>query len=179
MSDPEHDKAFEDFLSRREGISPRLKEPEGLEPPPELDRIVLANAREAIRIRSSPPPFRFGRWAVPFGLAATGVLSFAVILHLGLLSPRVTREVRKIEADLDMAQAPQQANAEVEADSVASGAAPAPALARAAAKQEDPQVWLKRIEALRAQGKTSEAERELEAFRKTWPDYPVNAEPNR
>ena len=192
MSDPEHEKAFEDYLSRRAGISPRITDPEGLEPPAELDRIVLANAREAIRIRNAPAPFRFARWAVPFAAVATLVLSFAVLLHLGLLSPRVTREVRKIETDLDMAQPPQEASAEVAADSaapspaVAANAAAAPATAPAEpervakrAKQEDPKTWLKRIEALRTQGKASEADRELETFRKAWPDYPVPKQPRQ
>lgn len=193
MTEPEHEKAFEDYLSRRAGISARLTESDGLEPPAELDRIVLANAREAIRIRSSPPPFRFARWAVPFGAVATVVLSFAVVLHLGLLSPKATREVEKAEAQLGSPQSAQQASSEVAADSITPAAPPAanttaapaaglaePAgVAKRAAKQEDPQVWLKRIEELRAQGKVAEADRELEAFRKAWPDYPVNAGSNR
>jgi hypothetical protein len=183
---------------------------DGLEPPAELDRIVLTNAREAIRIRSSPPPFRFARWAVPFGLAATGVLSFAVMLHLGLLSPKATREVERIEARLHLEQPPQQASVEVAADSAApapaansgatTAAAPAEqersvkraeadaaaagtrasAQAKAApAEKEEPQAWLKRIETLRAQGKAHEADRELDAFHKAWPDYPTSADRDR
>ena len=47
-----------------------------------------------------------------------------------------------------------------------------------AGKAEDPADWLRRIETLRAQGKTEDAEREWLAFRKAWPDYPVTPDPN-
>lgn len=198
MSDPEHEKAFEDYLSRRAGISPRPADPEDLEPPAELDRIVLANAREAIRIRNSLPPFRFARWVVPFGAVATLVLSFAVLLHLGLLSPKATREVQKVEAQLGLEQPQQQMRAETASDSAAPAAnvaaapatsaaitaavpaaPPSPERATRRALAEDPKVWLKRIETLRAQGKASDADRELEAFRKAWPDYPVDGKLDR
>jgi hypothetical protein len=40
----------------------------------------------------------------------------------------------------------------------------------AEAKQANPQVWLREIEALRAAGKTDEAERQLAEFRKAFPN---------
>ncbi len=59
-----------------------------------------------------------------------------------------------------------------------------PALARADAKREaprtpsaphpqDPKVWLAQIDALRAAGKTSEADAEMRRFRSAFPNYPA------
>ncbi len=51
-----------------------------LEPPPELDRIVLARAREAIGEASAPRYYRSPRWALAFGLAAALVLACAALV---------------------------------------------------------------------------------------------------
>jgi len=234
MSELEHEKAFEEYLSRR-GIGGSTGHSDGLEPPPELDRIVLARAREAIRVRSAPPPFRGVRWALPVSLAATVVLSFAILMHLGLL-PRPSKDGdQPIEAHfhpdpaastdsaadtamsappsvvLDMparadapkatqrkkesAQEPRPSQAEERRAMQAQSAAErdeeisvagnksevsADRMAGAASGAlEDPAAWLRRIEALRAQGKTAEADREWQAFRKAWPDYPASKAPPR
>jgi hypothetical protein len=234
MSELEHEKAFEEYLSRRSRMGWRADD-DGLEPPAELDRIVLANAREAIRRHRSPPPYRGVRWALPVGLAATVVLSFAVLLQLGLLPRPAKDSEAPIEAHFhpdgagsaesasDAAMAspappPQgvldrprdeaaragarrnetprelsplavekkqamQAQSRAERDqevAVASSRAAAPAQGKAApasGQLEDPAAWLRRIEALRAQGKTAQADREWQAFRKAWPDYPVKEAP--
>jgi resuscitation-promoting factor RpfA len=59
-------------------------------------------------------------------------------------------------------------------------AAPAPVLLeRALLKDESaaqrPEEWLKRIEKLKQEGKQEEVKKELEAFRKRYPDYPIPA----
>jgi hypothetical protein len=71
---------FEDFLRRRRRLFDQPRDDE-LEPPAELDRLVLRQAREAIE--SEPPHrvFRAPRWGMPVALAATLVLAFTVILH--------------------------------------------------------------------------------------------------
>lgn len=66
-------------------------------------------------------------------------------------------------------------------DATDSGAAPAlgtmrpvhvaPSLAAPAGPMSAPEAWLVRIERLRASGQTEDAERQLEAFRKVYPDY--------
>jgi hypothetical protein len=62
---------------------------------------------------------------------------------------------------------------------VVTGARSAELLKRERArKAEDPAAWLQRIETLRTQGKTQEADREWQAFRKIWPDYPVAPQRN-
>jgi hypothetical protein len=83
MTGPEHsDDDFEAYLQQRSVLPHRLSKAERFEPPPELDRIVLERAKEAIRGSPSTPIYRPARWALPFGLAATVVIAFAVILHM-------------------------------------------------------------------------------------------------
>jgi hypothetical protein len=55
-----------------------------LEPPPELDRIIIGNARKAIQGARPPPLYRAPKWALSAGLAITFVISLAVVLLIGL-----------------------------------------------------------------------------------------------
>ncbi len=222
----EQDKDFEAYLARRATLGRQKGAADELEPPEELDRIVLANAREAIRISHSPPPFKPVRWGLPVGLAATVLLSLAVVLHFGMLSkpakeaaPVEPKAETRIMADvavpeeqalaittppeLEQAPAPAMAarpqaqmkreqaaaNAAESLASRAAVAAPppsaaslpapsAPAATDTAKPKEDPAAWLRRIAALRAQGKTQDADREWQSFRQAWPDYPVPPDPN-
>lgn len=99
MSDSEHDEEFEAYLKRRAPIDKRTRSLEHLEPPPELDRIVISNARKAIRDASRIRFFRLPKWALPVGLAATILLSFSIMLDLGV------RELRKETAPEPMPMA--------------------------------------------------------------------------
>jgi hypothetical protein len=89
VSGPERgDDDFEAYLQQRSILPHRLASTERFEPSPELDRLVLARAKEAIRSSEPAPVYRPARWALPFGLAATLVLAFAVVLHMrGPTSP--------------------------------------------------------------------------------------------
>ena len=247
MSEREHDPEFEAYLARRASWRGKFSERDELEPPRDLDRIVLAKAREAIEMPRQLPLYAGARWALPVALAATLVLSFAIIVHMGALpraarpsapqtSPlRVTAKRQPVDAMQPAPAARDRANA-VSADE--SGAQPlsalakserrakaqAPAIAQAqtaptavtapdalpprtpgsapnavpepgavitgerkedstaagnTAQTADPAAWLKRIEQLRAQGKLADAERELQAFRKAWPHYPLPRQLNR
>ena len=90
MTDP--DPEFDDFLARHKPVFRRSTE-DPFEPPEALDRIVLRQAREAIeppepmRVISSP------RWAMPVALAASLLLVFTVILHVGVASKAPVPEV--------------------------------------------------------------------------------------
>lgn len=76
------DDEFEDFLKRRK---PVFRSPDDMfEPPEELDRIVLRQAREAIQTERPLRVFRGPRWAAPMALAATLVLAFAVMFQGGM-----------------------------------------------------------------------------------------------
>jgi hypothetical protein len=84
MSGPGPEHSLEDHLQHRTVLQSRIRALDRLEPPPELDRIVLARAREAIRVAESPALDRSAlRSSVPFAFAAGLVLSIAlaVLLH--------------------------------------------------------------------------------------------------
>ncbi len=87
MSDPEHDE-FEAYLKRRVPIDKGPSQLEHLEPPPELDRIVIGKARKAIQGAAPIHLYRAPKWALPVGLAATILISFAVLLDLGVRAKR-------------------------------------------------------------------------------------------
>lgn len=248
MSELDHDPEFEAYLARRAGWRGKFFQRDELEPPRDLDRIVLAKAREAIEMPPQLPLYAGARWALPVALAATVLLSFAIIVHMGALprsarqsapatSPlRVTAERRPLE-ELQAAPAPRESADRISADESRAepvsalakserrakaaapplaqaqrapaavappdalptpAPAPAPtavpepaavvagsrkedstAAANTAAQTPDPAAWLRRIEQLRAQGKLADAERELQAFRKAWPHYPLPEDLNR
>ncbi len=80
------DDEFEDFLKRRK---PRFRAVDDMfEPPPELDRVVLRQAREAIETEPPLRVFRGPRWAAPIALAATLVLAVAVVFQAGMPAKR-------------------------------------------------------------------------------------------
>lgn len=198
MSQSEHDKELEAFLQRRERFSQRLAALDQEEPPPELDRIVLARAREAIQLSQPTPMFRPTRWALPASLAAGLVLSFVVVLSLRLSTePQAPPLVTGIAEDstseavvnAEIFREPALSDVPVRVLSDEPRPTPAPQEARrlsappAAASPppaEPIDGWLKRIDELRAQGKTAEADREWKAFREAHPDHPrVRAEAAR
>jgi hypothetical protein len=100
------DDDFEDFLKRRK---PSFRSPDDMfEPPADLDRVVLRQAREAIEAERPLRVFRNPRWATPVALAATLVLAFTVLFYAGLPQkrapvPEVT--VQNVAERIDMTQA--------------------------------------------------------------------------
>jgi hypothetical protein len=91
MSDSEHDDEFEAYLKRQVPIHKGMTSPERPEPPPELDRIIIGNARKAIQSRSPVRLYRAPKWALPVGLAATILISFATLLGLGVRTVKQQR----------------------------------------------------------------------------------------
>ena len=76
------DDEFDDFLKRRK---PLFRAPDDMfEPPAELDRVVLRQAREAIESDRPLRVFRAPRWSAPIAIAATLVLAFTVMFHAGM-----------------------------------------------------------------------------------------------
>ena len=131
MSDSEQDDEFEAYLKRRARGSPfnkGLAPNEPLEPPPELDRIIIGNARKAIQGARPVPLYRSPKWALPAALAATIVISFAVALELGL-RPHPTVP----------APAPEPIDTEIVADAPLIANAPMPAVAVATPETPTPQ----------------------------------------
>ena len=94
MTGPERDDEFEAYLKRRARIDRRLRSLDRLEPPPELDRIIIARARQSIQAAPPVPLFRAPRWALPMGMAATILISLSVLLDLGMRDA-VRRDARR------------------------------------------------------------------------------------
>jgi hypothetical protein len=123
-----HDDEFDDFLRRRR---PVFRTDDDLEPPAELDRLVLSRARDAIERDRPQRVFRAPAWGMPVALAATLVLAFTVILRVGThevaRTPEVT--VQNVSRQVEMPAAPGPAEPEM-------ARAAAPAEAPAAPERE-------------------------------------------
>jgi hypothetical protein len=107
------DDEFEDFLTRRKPIFSRSAE-EPLEPPDDLDRLVLHQAREAVEGARPQRVFRGPRWGAPLAIAATLVLALTVILNVGLPGkpapiPEVTVQSVAQRIEIPAAPAPNKA----------------------------------------------------------------------
>ena len=84
ITDPEYHDDFEAYLKRRVSIDRRLALSDRLEPPPELDRIIIGKARAAIQSPAPVAVFKAPQWAVPMGLAATILVSLSMLLDVGM-----------------------------------------------------------------------------------------------
>lgn len=87
------DPEFEDFLRRQRPLF-RGDADDGLEPPPELDRIVLRQAREAIEGERPMRLFGMPRWAAPVAIAATLVMGLAMVFRTGMGPVELVPEVK-------------------------------------------------------------------------------------
>jgi hypothetical protein len=106
VSDSEQDDDFEAYLKRRVPLHKGGTPPDRLEPPPELDRIVIGNARRAIQGAAPVRLYKAPKWALPVGLAATIVLSSVVVLELGLRAKQPVVAQEPVETEL-VAEAPE------------------------------------------------------------------------
>jgi hypothetical protein len=141
MSGP--DEEFDDFLSRRK---PLFRRPvDELEPPEEIDRVVLRRAREAIEIDRPPRAFRGANWGAPLAIAATLLVVFTVVLHF----MRPGGEAVPVVSVQQVAQPVGEPGASATPD-----------------WRRDSQSWLAQIDKLRAAGRTAEADAELAAYKR-------------
>jgi len=99
---PRDSDEFESFLRQRSVLSHRLSDP--VEPPAELDEIVLNHARRAIQAPQPLPRYRAPRWAFPVGLAAMLLLTLSVAINIGL---NLRHYPGTFEARVQTAPAPQ------------------------------------------------------------------------
>jgi hypothetical protein len=178
MTGPERDDDLDAYLRRALPLHRQLSELESIEPPEDLDRVVLRQARQAIRGSPGVPVFRAPRWALPAGLAATLLLVVAVCtsMFLRINAPHTVMAARQAAPVTDsmlaeVTVATPAAKSRPEAD------IPGTSSTRTvlAAVAPDPAAWLRRIERLRSEGKAPEADRELRKFRATFPYYPLRA----
>jgi hypothetical protein len=188
MTDPRPDE-FEVFLRRRSILGGQDSTPDKLEPPHDLDNIVLGKARQAIRATTPLPLYRAPRWALPVALAATLLLTLSVALNVGLKvngHPAAAGSVAAASRGAQsLTQAPSAPAAQVAAPQAAANdaysapqreslaAAAKRAASVAADRPQDPQAWLQRIASLRAAGRTAQADAEMRRFRSAFPSFPV------
>jgi hypothetical protein len=187
------DDQFEDFLRQRKPVFRPPEDP--FEPPAEIDRIVLRQAREAIQAERPMRMFSGPRWAAPLALAATLVLAVAVVFQVG--TPRKQEPLAEVtvqnaaqRVDYPAAPvAPADIAPEARADDSAgagdtsseavvqlsksravTGEAASPtSSARTVAAPEwrrDSQTWLAEIDRLRNAGDTTRANAELEEYKR-------------
>lgn len=93
--DPNLDKHVDDLLAGRSELSRRYRAGSTEQPPAALDQRVLTQAAAAVGkdARIAPVPTRSrARWMVPFAVAATVLLSFAVFREAGVGTGVVLRE---------------------------------------------------------------------------------------
>jgi hypothetical protein len=183
---------------RDPGLSRHYRSLEPLEPSPELDRKILAAARVVAPAGRHRWYYSLAAAAVlVFAVAITLQLERDAPQPDALAPaqpPRLERELRgEIKPAPEPAAKPaaKPATKSVTREAAprervaapafapdpradAAGAqrpAPTPAAAQMAAAPENPERWLERIAELRSRGRHAEADRELAAFRKAYPDY--------
>jgi hypothetical protein len=84
VSEPIDDKAFDEYLERQSQVSRQYRGLEGRDVPPDLDRRVLAQAAQAVQKKQPSKMRSWKAWSVPVALAASTVLTLAVVIESGL-----------------------------------------------------------------------------------------------
>jgi len=171
------DDEFDDFLARRRRIF-RRAEDDVLEPPDDVDRLVLRQAREAIETRRGPREIRGMSWGMPLALAASLLVVFTILLNVGMTKKEPVAQVT-VEQVAQRREVPggpglvSQDEASLHTPASAPASASVAANDRGAAKPEqtpawrrDSASWLAEIQRLRTEGKTAEAEAELAEYQR-------------
>jgi hypothetical protein len=126
ITDSEYHDDFEAYLKRRVSIDRRLALIDRLEPPPELDRIIIGKARAAIQSPAPVAVFKGPRWAVPMGLAATILVSLSMLLDLGMRQA-IRQDAGRSQALAAMEEPLAEITLPFDAPSAPDAEAPAPA----------------------------------------------------
>ena len=176
------DDDFDDFLARRKPLFQRPTAHE-LEPPAEVDRLVLRQAREAIRPSRELHEIRAPGWGMPLALAATVLVTVTIVLNVMVARKvdhnpsdihQVTQQVAPVTVTVTAPAAAPSPRISNNPARPAGDAAPAdlsrPAAATvsesAPAWRHDTQSWLAEIDKLRAQGRKAEAEAEMAEYKR-------------
>lgn len=123
------DDEFDEFLSRKRPLFRRPTDDE-IEPPNDVDRLVLRQARDAIKPAQPERMYRGPGWGVPLAVAATLLVCLSMVLHVVMPKKAAAPEgaTRQVVQQVDAAPA---AVAPVDAstaddDSVANNLPPPP-----------------------------------------------------
>lgn len=157
-------------------------------PPKAVDSAVLANARAAADRRPTP------RWWIPAAAAATVLIGLSLVLRIGQdasAPPRALEEGQAAPpppapasadaraAEASSALAVQDATLEGTRAKSAAATLRAPAAAGEAGALPDPEQWLERIEALKAEGRTEEAATQRQQLEVAYPGWLAQREAAR
>ena len=155
------DEEFDDFLARRKPLFRRATAHE-LEPPEDVDRLVLRQAREAIKPAKHLEEIRGPGWGMPLALAATVLITVTIVLNV--MVPK-----KAGHASADIHQVAQRVDSPAPGETSAPAAAEQSATAKTAASpawRRDGQSWLAEIDKLRAEGKNAEADAEMAEYKR-------------
>jgi hypothetical protein len=166
------DDEFEEFLKRRKPVFRRPGD-EMFEPPAELDRVVLRQAREAIKPEEPMRVFSAPRWSMPIALAATLLLAFTVIFRAGMPQPKPAPDPEvtvqdiadRVEAPVVAVSPPPAPAREAASSPVATATVPMVA-SETPAWRHDPKAWQAEIQRLRDAGDIARAEAESAEFKR-------------
>ncbi|HEY3786663.1 MAG TPA: hypothetical protein VGL55_15405 [Steroidobacteraceae bacterium] len=131
MSGAGHEDDFEAYLRERSVLPRRLSTAQRIEPPKDLDALVLGKARQAIHAGPELRLYRAPRWALPVALAATILLSFSIVLNIGLTTRPRDQQASSASTALAPATAPDPAVAPPASQALASRAPQSKATATA------------------------------------------------
>lgn len=178
---------------RDEQLSRLYRESAGAEPPPALDRAILAAARAGLAGKPERKRAWWQRWTVPVAAFATVVLTVTITLMV-LQQEKEQEQFERapmVPAQEKTASQPAAAPAPAAAPPArpaaeslqmrapaadsAEGRAKAVPLrkqeSRAPGELRSPEAWIEEIRQLKKQGREKEAQEALEAFRRAYPDY--------
>jgi len=171
------DDEFDRFLARKRPVFRRPSSDE-VEPPHDVDRLVLRQARDAIKPSQPERLYRGPGWGVPLAVAATLLVCLSMVLHVVMpkKAPATEAATQQVAHEMDVTPAADVAGADARERAAAAppaaspaappAAAPRAAGAPAAAWRGDPKSWLAEIERLRAEGRTTEADAELALYKR-------------
>jgi hypothetical protein len=160
------DDEFEEFLKRRKPVF-RQPDDDLFEPPAELDRVVLRQAREAIKPEEPMRVFSAPRWSMPLALAATLLIAFAVIFKAGMPPGTAPKAEVTVQSITDRVETPAASAVPAEESAVA----PVVAAGEVPAWRRDPKAWQVEIQRLRDAGDIARAEAEYAEFKRAQRAY--------
>jgi hypothetical protein len=115
---------LDEYLKGDSSVSRQYRQLPGADVPAELDRLVLRQARDAVK-RGSPQRPAWVRWSAPLAVAASAVLALAIVIETGVRDETMVSAPQPIPAK-QQSKAEEEFAAEPEAPAVASAPAPAP-----------------------------------------------------
>ncbi|MDY6944363.1 MAG: hypothetical protein SXG53_01475 [Pseudomonadota bacterium] len=113
---------LDDYLKGDSSVSRQYRQLHSAEVPAELDRLVLRQAQDAVKLRSAAARPAWVRWTAPLAVAASAVLVLSIVIQTG-----VRDETAVLQAPQPTSQAEQRELAESKAEKPITAEQTAPA----------------------------------------------------